>query len=341
MITVAKNVTSDQRLDASRRRRRRSSARLPRVKRPEMRVASLLGTVALALCGTLTGCQTNSGSDGAAPNSPTRVALSVVASTDVWGNIVEQIGGNHVDVTSILSDPNADPHEFEADAKTASTLSKSKFVIENGLGYDDFMDKLLSASPQPNRNVLNVADVMRISSPDANPHLWYGIAKLPDVANAIADRLGTADPPDAPAFIANANTFIASLKPINDAISDIRAKFPGAPVGYTERVPGYLVQAAGLKLATPASFAQSIEDGNDPSVADNAAMNAALAAKAIKVLLYNGQVTSPATEAVQQLAQKNGIPVVGVTETLPTTDEDFQAWQLRQIGEISTAIGGQ
>jgi zinc/manganese transport system substrate-binding protein len=148
------------------------------------------------------------------------------------------------------------------------------------------------------------------------------------------------DSADAAMFTANAKTFTDSLTPINAAIANMKAKYPGAPVGYTERVPGYLVEAAGLTLATPASFAQSIEDGNDPSPADNAAMDAALTDKKIKVLLYNGQVTSPATDAVKQLAQNSGVPVVGVTETLPPTDKDFQDWQLRQINEITTALGG-
>jgi zinc/manganese transport system substrate-binding protein len=239
-----------------------------------------------------------------------------------------------------MSDPNADPHEFEADAKTCAALSKAQFVIENGLGYDNFMGKLLTASPNPSRVILNAADVMQISGPDANPHIWYDIAKIPAVASGIADQLGKLDPGDAATFTANAKTFNDSLAPIDTAIANIKAKYPGAPVGYTERVPGYLVEAAGLTLATPASFAQSIEDGNDPSPADNAAMDAALTDKKIKVLLYNGQVTSPATETVKQLAQKNGVPVVGVTETLPPTVKDFQDWQLRQINEITTALGG-
>lgn len=134
--------------------------------------------------------------------------------------------------------------------------------------------------------------------------------------------------------------FTDSLAPINAAITVIKTKYPGAPASYTERVPGYLVDAAGLKLVTPASFARSIEDGNDPSPADNAAMDAAITGKAIKVLLYNGQVTSPAADAVKRLAQNSGVPVVGVTETLPPSDKDFQAWQLRQITEITTALGG-
>jgi zinc/manganese transport system substrate-binding protein len=277
---------------------------------------------------------------GATSNTVGAAPINVVASTNVWGDIAKQVGGGHVNVTSIMSDPNADPHEFEADAKTAAALSKAQFVVENGLGYDDFMDKLSAASPNPSRVVLNAADVMQISGSDANPHIWYDIVKIPDVATAIAEQLGKLDPGDAATFSANAKTFNDSLTPVNAAIANIKTKYPDAPIGYTERVPGYLVEAAGLKLATPASFAQSIEDGNDPSPADNAAMDSAITNKAIKVLLYNGQVTSPATDAVKELAQKSGVPVVGVTETLPPTDKDFQDWQLRQINEITTALGG-
>jgi zinc/manganese transport system substrate-binding protein len=300
-------------------------------------VAALAATTVMLAACTSSPSSTPSG----APSSTAAAApVNVVASTNFWGDIAKQVGGGHVNVTSIMSDPNADPHEFEADAKTGAALSKAQFVIENGVGYDDFMDKLLAASPNPSRVVLNAADVMQISGPDVNPHIWYDIAKVPAVASGIADQLGKLDPGDAATFSGNAKTFNDSLAPINAAIANIKAKYPGAPVGYTERVPGYLVEAAGLTLATPASFAQSIEDGNDPSPADNAAMDAALTGKKIKVLLYNGQVTSPATDAVKQLAQKSGVPVVGVTETLPPTDKDFQDWQLRQINEITTALGG-
>jgi zinc/manganese transport system substrate-binding protein len=303
--------------------------------------AGVLVASALVLAGCGSTSTTSTSSSSAAPTTGAAASslIDVVAGTNVWGDITKQIGGDRVNVMSILSDPNADPHAYESDAKTAAALGKAQLVVENGLGYDDFMDKLLSASPNPNRDVLNVADVMAISGSDANPHIWYDIAKIPDAATAIADQLGKLDPADADTFTTNAKTFTDSLAPITAAIANIKAKYPGAPVGYTERVPGYLIDAAGLTLATPASFAQSIEDGNDPSVADNAAMDAALTNKAIKVLLYNGQVTSPATDAVKQLAQKSGVPVVGVTETLPPTDKDFQAWQLRQINEITTALG--
>jgi zinc/manganese transport system substrate-binding protein len=288
------------------------------------RIAAAVGALA-ATTAMLAACNSTPSSTGTSSTTPSGAGaapLNVVASTNFWGDIAKQVGGGHVNVTSIMSDPNADPHQFEADAKTGAALSKAQFVVENGLRYDDFMDKLLTASPNPSRVVLNAADVMQISGPDANPHIWYDIAKIPAVASGIADQLGKLDPGDAATFTANAKTFNDSLAPINAAIANIKAKYPGAPVGYTERVPGYLVEAAGLTLA------------------DNAAMDAALTDKKIKVLLYNGQVTSPATDTVKQLAQKSGVPIVGVTETLPPTDKDFQDWQLRQVNEITTALGG-
>ncbi|BBZ46215.1 ABC transporter substrate-binding protein [Mycobacterium parmense] len=262
-----------------------------------------------------------------------------MAAENFWGDITKQIGGDDVKVTSVISDPNADPHLYESDARTAAEVSKAQLVIVNGMGYDDFMGKLLSASPNPSRKVLTAADVMQISGANANPHIWYDIAKVPDVASAIAARLGALDLADATTFTANAKTFSDSLAPINAAIANIKKRYPGAPVGYTERVPGYLLEAAGLKLATPASFAQAIEDGNDPSPADNSAMDTAVKTKAIKVLLYNAQVTSPATDTVKTLARQNGVPIIGVTETLPPNDANFQAWQLRQVDELTSALG--
>ncbi|ORW63379.1 hypothetical protein AWC20_03925 [Mycobacterium parmense] len=278
-------------------------------------------------------------SRSSSPRPGSVAQVNVVAAENFWGDITKQIGGDDVKVTSVISDPNADPHLYESDARTAAEVSKAQLVIVNGMGYDDFMGKLLSASPNPSRKVLTAADVMQISGANANPHIWYDIAKVPDVASAIAARLGALDLADATTFTANAKTFSDSLAPINAAIANIKKRYPGAPVGYTERVPGYLLEAAGLKLATPASFAQAIEDGNDPSPADNSAMDTAVKTKAIKVLLYNAQVTSPATDTVKTLARQNGVPIIGVTETLPPNDANFQAWQLRQVDELTSALG--
>jgi zinc/manganese transport system substrate-binding protein len=295
-------------------------------------IAAILSTITFAFAG----CSSHPSSG---PSGHGSRSVEVVAAENFWGDITKQIGGDNANVTSVISDPNADPHLYESDARTAAALSNAQLVIVNGLGYDDFMAKLLSASPNPNRNVVTAADVMQISGREANPHIWYDIAKVPAVASAIAAQLGALDPADATTFTANAKKFSDSLAPIDTAIANIKTKYAGVPVGYTERVPGYLLDAAGLKLATPASFAQSIEDGNDPTPADNAAMDTAVKTKAIKVLLYNSQVTSPATDAVKTLAQQGGVPIVGVTETMPPSDANFQAWQLRQVNELTAALG--
>ncbi|WP_231639542.1 metal ABC transporter solute-binding protein, Zn/Mn family [Mycobacterium sp. Marseille-P9652] len=302
-------------------------------RRPAMATAVVLVSACLLL--TLAGC----GSNSRPAQGPRAGAVDVVAAENFWGDITKQIGGDHVNVTSVITDPNADPHLYESDARTAAALSKAQIVIVNGLGYDDFVGKLLSASPNPSRTVLTAADLMHISGSGANPHIWYDIAKVPQVSSAIAAQLAALDPSDAAAFTAGAKTFGDSLSPITDAIANIRAKHAGSPVGYTERVPGYLIEAAGLKVATPESFARAIENGNDPSPADNSAMNAAVKDKAIKVLLYDAQVTSPATDALKGLARQAGIPVVGVTETMPSSDASFQAWQLRQVNELAGALG--
>lgn len=305
-----------------------TAAKRRRVTAREMAVLSML---ALAIAGC--------GSHSSRPSSGSSTRVNVVAAENFWGDIAKQIGGDHVNVTPVINDPNADPHLYESDVKTAAAVSKSQLVIVNGLGYDDFMGKLLSASPNSDRKVVTAANIMQISGADANPHIWYDIAKIPEVSSAVAAQLGAIDPPDARTFEANAKAFSDSLGPINAAIANIKAKYVGAPVGYTERVPGYLLDAAGLRLATPASFAQAVEDGNDPSPADNSAMDTAVTNKAIKVLLFNAQVTSPATDALKGLAQQRGVPIVGVTETLPTSDANFQAWQLRQINELTSALG--
>ncbi|TAM93032.1 MAG: hypothetical protein EPN43_01425 [Jatrophihabitans sp.] len=264
----------------------------------------------------------------------------MVAAENFWGDIVGQIGGDHVRVDSIISDPNTDPHEYESSAKDAVAIAGARLVVVNGLGYDSFMDGLLKASPNPSRTVLSVQQVLGITGADANPHVWYDTAQLPRVASAIAAALSRLDAANAAAFAANARAFDASLAPITAVIDTIRAKYAGTKIAYTERVPGYLVRAAGLVLGVPAGFAQAVESGTDPSPKDTAAFDDAIRTRAVKVLLYNGQVTDPQTDQIKALAARDGIPLVAVTETLPATDKDFQAWQLRQARELLAALGG-
>ncbi|MBL7493692.1 zinc ABC transporter substrate-binding protein [Frankia sp. AgB1.9] len=263
----------------------------------------------------------------------------MVAAENFWGNITSQIGGSRVAVTSIISDPNADPHEYESDPKDAAAISKAAFVIENGVGYDDFVHKLLAASPKSGREVLSIEKTVGVGGDNPNPHLWYNPTYVIAAAKAIEAQLEKEDPAGATSFQANLATFLTGEQGVVAVIDQIKAKYTGTPVAYTERVPGYLVEAAGLKLATPASFSQSIEDGNDPSPGDTTAFDTALSSHAVKVLLYNSQVTSPITQKARALATTSGIPVVGVSETLPLGEKDFQTWQADQAKAILAALG--
>jgi zinc/manganese transport system substrate-binding protein len=289
----------------------------------------------------LSACGSSGPSASAAADTRTgSKVIDVVAAENFWGNIITQIGGDHVHVTSIISDPNTDPHEYESDAGDAVAITKADLVLENGIGYDDFMTDLLAASPNPARQVLSVQKILNVTGDDPNPHIWYDTAQLPQVAAAISTELGKLDPADATTFTTNAQTFDTSLQPILAVIGQIKSKYSGTKIAYTERVPGYLTEAAGLVLGVPASFTQAVEDGTDPSPKDTAAFDDAITSKTVKVLLYNGQVTDAQTTQIKNLATGSGVPIVGVTETLPPTDKDFQAWQLRQAQEILQALGG-
>ena len=271
---------------------------------------------------------------------PAAGVLHVVAAENFWGNITQQLGGSHVTVTSIITDPNADPHTYETDPKDAAAISAASFVVLNGVGYDDFASKLLDASPSKSRTVLSVDKVVGVTGDNPNPHLWYNPVYVKAAAEAIEQHLAAAEPGDSTDFRANLQTFLTAYQPYIDTLKDIRQRYAGEGIAYTERVPGYLVQAAGLVLRTPASFAQSIEDGNDPSPADTAAMDDAMQHHTVKVLLYNAQVTSPVTDKVKALAAAGGVPVVGVAETIPQQYQNFQSWQIAQAKAILTALGG-
>jgi zinc/manganese transport system substrate-binding protein len=185
-----------------------------------------------------------------------------------------------------------------------------------------------------------VQKVLHVSGTSPNPHIWYDTARMPEVAEAIRQQLSKADPANAKAYAANAKKFDDSLQPIQDTIATIRSKYAGDKIAYTERVPGYLTEAAGLTLGMPQAFTEAVERGEDPSPAANLAFQSAIRSKTVKVLLYNGQVTDEETASIKKLATDAGVPVVGVTETIPKSDEDYQSWQLRQAKEILTALGG-
>lgn len=265
--------------------------------------------------------------------------MPVVASTNVYGDIARQIGGSHVGVTSILTDPNADPHLFEPGTKNGLAVANARVVIQNGLGYDAFMSRLESAAPSSSRRVVTISDALGIHGHDANPHLWYDVPALPKIAAAIEQALETADAKHADAYRQGLRDFVASLAPLQSTVARMRAGHAGAPVAYTEPVPGYLIEAAGLLNLSPASFTIPVEQGSEPSASAVSAMTALATKHRIKVLLYNDQAVSPITQRVRAAARAAGIPVVGVSETVPT-GLTFQAWQLKQAHELLQALGG-
>jgi zinc/manganese transport system substrate-binding protein len=263
--------------------------------------------------------------------------LDVVAAENVYGNIAEQIGGSHVSVTSILTSPSADPHLFEPGTSSGLAVSEAKVALQNGLGYDAFMTRLEDAAASKSRVVVTMADVLGVHGKDANPHLWYDVPRLDRVAAAIGTALAKADPSHAGAYHRGVRRFERSLEPLRGEVATIRGRFGGAPVAYTEPVPGYLVSAARLRNLAPDSFTRPIEEGTEPSPSAVSAMDALVAQHRIRVLLYNRQAVSPLTAQLQAAARGAGIPVVPVTETLPA-QLTFQQWQLAQARALATAL---
>lgn len=299
-----------------------------------MKVKKIVGVIVLVVL--LIGLAAYS--TGSRTTEPKPNGLKVVAAENFWGNIASQIGANHVQVTSIITDPTADPHLYESNANNASAISSADVVIINGLGYDDFMSKLLNASQSPKRQVLTASDILGVRGATTNPHLWYDIPKVHIVAAQIAASFAAKDAAHTVDYQNNLKKFDASLQPILDTISQIKAKYSGSPVAYTEQVPGYLLAAASLSIKTPASFAKSIQDGNEPSPADTTTMDDLMTNRRVRVLLYNSQATSAVTEHVKDLAKQAGVPVIGATETLPTNEKTYQSWQQHQLDLILNAL---
>ncbi|HEX4126235.1 MAG TPA: zinc ABC transporter substrate-binding protein [Acidimicrobiales bacterium] len=298
--------------------------------RPVQATAAVIAT-ALGLAAGAGACA------DAATGSGSPAVVHVVAAENFWGNITSQLGGRDVEVTSLITNPNADPHLFETDAADAATLAQAQVVIENGAGYDTWMSSLLGAdggSP----HVVNAATVLHIAGSDPNPHLWYDIPRVPAVAAAIAGALEKAAPRDSATFKANLATFDASLTPLDTTLATIKTRFHNVPVAYTERVPGYALAVAGLDVVTPSGFARAIEDGTDPGPADTLAMQRLLDNRDINVLLYNVQTVTPVTTQIRALARQHHIPVVGVSETMPAGVATYQRWQQSQLTALLHAL---
>ncbi len=286
--------------------------------------------IALAVL-TVGGCgPTASPSSSGAP-------IAVLGAENFYADLLTQIGGTRVTASSILSDPSADPHEYEASPAAAKLVADSKLVIVNGIGYDDFMEKLLSASTKPDRIVINAQDILGVKD-DVNVHVWYDPGAMAKVAEAATAALMKLDPDNAAYFSEQKAKYLAALKPLNDKIAALKAKYAGAPIAFTENVAGYLTGAIGLKILTPPEFMEAIESGTDPAPADVATERDLLTGRKVKALLYNSQVTSPLTEQIRELAVGSNVPVVPVAETIPRDFKTFQEWQLAQLDDLERAL---
>ncbi len=258
-----------------------------------------------------------------------------------YADVIRQIGGSFVTVGAVESNPNVDPHEFEVSPKVARQIARAALVVENGLGYDNWADKIMAAVPNPQRRVIDVQHLLGLPDSTPNPHLWYAPATMPKVAQAIAAALTAIDPAHAATFHANAQRFIAALAPWNAAIAAFKARYPATPVAVTEPVADALLQALGMRIETPFTLQAAIMNGTDPSPQDVATQNALFTGHKVKLFVYNQQVTDPLTTAFLDLARRNHIPVVGVYETMPTPGYTYQSWMLAEVQAMQRAVSGR
>ena len=309
-----------------------------------MRTRTRALAVALSLAAALlaSACSSSS-SSSAAGGSPAAAAASAAKITAIgaeneYADVISQVGGKYVQASSIMSNPNTDPHTFEASPAVAREISAAKLIVQNGVGYDDWATTIENADPSDTRQVINVQQLLGLPDSTPNPHLWYSPSTMPAVAGAIAAGLGKIDPAHAAYYKANAASFTASLSAWTQALAAFKSAHPGTPVATTEPVADYMLQAAGTDNLTPFTFQADIMNGTDPSPQNTALQNSLFTQHKVKVFLYNQQVTDSLTESFIKLANENGIPVVGVYETMPTPGYTYQTWMLAEVNALSKAV---
>jgi zinc/manganese transport system substrate-binding protein len=292
----------------------------------------LLLAVLAALAATATAAYSSRAT--AAPDGGKIVA---VGAESQYADVIGQVGGRFVQASAVMSNPNTDPHSFEASIAVARAVGSARLVVQNGLGYDGFMNTIESAVPNGGRTVIDVQRLLGLPGSTPNPHLWYDPATMPKVADAIAAALSAIQPSHAAYFRANAAAFTASLKPLYAAIASFKSAYPGARVAVSEPVADYLLAALGTSNLTPWTFQADVMNGIDPSPQDVAAQRALLTGHKVAAFLDNRQVTDALTESFTGLAARNHIPVTGVSETMPA-GYHYQTWMLAEVRDLRTAV---
>jgi zinc/manganese transport system substrate-binding protein len=301
-----------------------------------MRIPTLaLGGALAALALAVAGC--SRGGSGAADASSSTAVINAVGAENEYANVLGQVGGRYVHVSSILDDPNTDPHTFEASPQVAQEVSSADLIVQNGVGYDSWISRIESASPDAKRRVIVVQNLLGLPDSTPNPHLWYSPTTMPAVARAMAADLSALQPAHKAYFQANLQRFDSSLTPWLNAIAQFKAAHPGVTAATTEPVADYLLTAMGIRNLTPFSFQSDIMNGAEPAPQDIALEDGFLAKHMVKLFAYNQQVVSALTGSIRSNAVAAGVPVVGVYETMPTPGYDYQTWMLAEVNAIEKA----
>jgi zinc/manganese transport system substrate-binding protein len=295
-------------------------------------VAVLLATGAVAAA--LVGLE---GSAAVAAGGSGGVIVAVGAENE-YANVIGQIGGKYVKVSAIVSNPNTDPHTFEASPSVARVVGAARVVVQNGVGYDTYMNNIEKASPSSSRKVIDVQKLLGLPDSTPNPHLWYRPTTMPAVAKALVSDLSAIQPSHRAYFQANATKFDNSLKPWYAALAAFAKRYPRTPVATTEPVSDYMLEAAGTVNLTPFSFQADIMNGVDPAPQAVSLQDSLFSKHRVKVFLYNQQVTSSLTVRFLADAKKYGVPVVGVYETMPTPGYSYQSWMLAEVNALQKAV---
>jgi zinc/manganese transport system substrate-binding protein len=263
--------------------------------------------------------------------------VDVVAAENFWGSIVSQLGGSHVRVLSIVTDPNTDPHDYESSAAAARAVAEAGYVIQNGVGYDDWMSKLLGASPNPARRVFDIGAYLG-KRPGDNPHLWYNPDYVTAAENHIEADLKALEPRYKAYFTARRRATDAAFAQIRAELAQIKRTDAGQPVASTESIFVYLARYLGLKLISPPAFMSAVSEGNDPPAASVAEFTRQLSAHQADVLVYNKQTATALTTSMRELALQHHVPVIGVTETIQPPGTSFERWFSAELAALSGAL---
>jgi zinc/manganese transport system substrate-binding protein len=299
---------------------------------PGSRVLAPVGIMAISAC-ALTACGS---ADSVAASSGGKI--NVVAAENCWGSIAAQLGGGKANVTSIITNPDADPHDYEPTPSDARTLAAAKVVIINGVGYDSWATKLQQANGTSGQDVLTVGKLVH-QPDDGNPHRWYDPSDVKTVMAQITADYKQADPKDGAYFDHQLTTVESqNFQPYFAELAAIKAKYANVPIGASESIVAPLASYLGLDLVTPASFLRAISEGTDPSAKDKATIDQQIATRAIKVYVYNTQNATPDVQAQVNAAKSKGIPIVPVTETLSPREDTFEQWQLTQLQGLAAAL---